>query len=217
MKKKLIFTSLIAGMMSLFALPAFADDYYSYDSTRSTDISYSAGFRLSFLLGFEPEVSVTFNNLEISAFAPLSESVTNNEFGWGIGGSIGVNSKPHGRGWQNGFGASYLFLSPSFFRTKFDTIIDVAYADAEEDTIIGETRSDDSTTDVSMHIASLYYRGGVKFNELWGLNFRIFMPVFALLSDGNETQHISILSGSGAALSFLCIPCSISLGVRFEF
>ena len=165
----------------------------------------SVGFRLS-VLGVEPAVSVIVHNVELEGFVPLISSSGWGEdeqtiFGTAFGGSIGYISNPFRRGWENGVGASYLYLSPSYCQA----------------TVFRESLKDTTVSENGGHVFSIYYRGTVKFNKTVGLSFKMNLPAVMYFPGNGNYSMYSIIDANRSWICWLIMPCSFAIGMRFEF
>ena len=122
-------------------------------------------------------------------------------FGAAFGGSAGYISNPFRRGWEDGVGVSYLYLTPSYcqatlFRGAFGQISDMENGG---------------------HIFSIYYRGTVKFSKVAGLSFKENLPVVMYFPGNKNYSLYSIIDASRLWICWAMLPCSFSAGMRFEF
>ncbi|MCR5385552.1 MAG: hypothetical protein K6E69_00365 [Treponema sp.] len=198
--KKIFISLLLIG--ALFA-PMFADsdDDVSERTTSAPEktIGFGPGLRIS-VLGLEPTFAVDIGNLELEAACALSSGVTGKQFGFAPSFSVAYNSNPFEKGMAATFGLEYMYLTPAYTAVLADMFDD-----------------DSNSSTPGIHALSLFYRGGFNFNHVFGLLWRIRMPLVIGGSQDGESFNMNITNLPGFFGCLLVGVCTISIGVKFEF
>ncbi len=189
--KKLILCILIcaAFIPSLFAK---ANDFD--DEPKSEKIfAVVPGVRLS-ILGLEPTIGFNIYNLDSELSAAISTGIAGEGFGIAPAISVGYCTNPFDQGIVATFGLEYLILTSSYINMLNNFSEDASYVNIP-----------------AIHALSLYYRGGFNFNNVFGLTWRVRLPLFM----GGGGEYFNITNYQGALLCTLIGICTISVGVKF--
>lgn len=190
--KKIIFSILFA----LIILPSvFAEtDDYDFEETSEKNFGISAGVRLS-TLGLEPVISLNLNHLEIDTACSVSTGFDGREFGFAPSLAVGYCSSPFTKGYSTTFGLEYYYLSPSYTH------------------LVNSFFNSSDAKDMSIHAASLFYKGAVHFNKNFGLMWRARLPLFI----AGDDQFYVITNLHGVLVCWLTGVATLSVGVNFSF
>ncbi|BDC94357.1 hypothetical protein [Treponema bryantii] len=189
MKKLLLCIILCAAFIpSLFAN---SDDF---DEPKSEKIfAVVPGVRIS-ILGLEPTIGFNIYNLDAELGVAISTGFTGEGFGVAPAISVGYCTNPFDKGPVATFGLEYLILTSSYVNLLNKVADEAAYMDIP-----------------AIHTLSLYYRGGFNFNNVFGLTWRVRLPLFM----GGGGEYFNITNYQGALICTLAGICTISVGVKF--
>lgn len=191
MKKIFICLALFA---SVFAV-GFSRDF-SYGNGENS-FALVPGLRLS-LLGLEPTFAVDFENLELEAACAVTTGVKGEGFGIAPSVSIAYCSNPFDSGSVLTFGLEYMMVSSSYMRA------------------FGAFSDSDTATGVPVfHAVSLFYKGGYKFTDVFGVLWRARIPLLIGGSDGNQSLYYNITNTQGAFMCLLAGVLTLGVGVQF--
>lgn len=196
--KKILFCLLIC---SVFAASAFArskdnDD----DSASEKKFGLGPGVRLS-VLGVEPTLSLDIFNLELEGACAFSTGPDGKQFGYAPSFSVAYNTNPFEKGGFSVFGAEYMYLTP-----MYTNMVSRAFdKDEDEDVFPG------------IHAVSVFYKGGYNFNSVFGLIWRLRLPVMITGKTEEESFNLNITNIPGFAGCFLIGVCTTSIGVKLTF
>ncbi len=198
MKKILLCLILCAVIMpSIFARTETDDDFES-----EKIFGITPGVRLS-VLGLEPTLAIDVYNFEIEGTCAFSSGLDGKQFGFAPSLSVAYNTNPYENGSFAVFGTEYMYLTPSYtnmLAKTFDKDKDV-----DEDLLPG------------IHSLSFFYKGGVNFNSVFGMLWRVRLPILISGSQDGESFNMNITNLPGFAGCFLIGVCTTSVGVKFTF
>ena len=196
MKKLILCLTLLVSV--LFA--GFANSYddldvpeYQKENQKETMFSYNPGLRFS-ILGLEPTFSFNFYNLETEVACAFTSGFDGKSFGFAPSFSIGYCTNPFERGGVTTFGAEYLLVTQAYikaFKSEMDAPV--------------------------VHAVSLFYKGGYKFTDAFGVNWRVRLPLFMGGSSGDYSEFYNITSTQGGLICVLAGALTIGAGVQFSF
>lgn len=159
------------------------------------------------IIGVEPSIALNIFNLEMEGGAAIQRQFGSDYFGFAPIFSVGYNSKPFTKGYQNFIGASYIYLTENWMKSTF----------------IGQIICDiqDKNTDVpdfswpEGHIFAINYRGAFQWASKCNLNFRVLLPLAMYYTDKENPTLITIADNIGGfGLSWLCAIASFSIGFK---
>ncbi len=181
-----------------FIAGAFAKSYDEMDSEKIFGIT--PGARIS-VLGLEPTVAVDFYNLEVEAACAFSSGFDGKQFGAAPSFSVAYITNPFEKGISAAFGAEYMFLTPSYTNMLTRTM-----------------DKDDDVEDIpGIHMISVFYKGAYNFNHVFGLLWRIRLPLMIGATQDGESLNVNVTNLPGFAGCFLVGICTTSIGVKFTF
>ena len=191
MKKFILcLTLLVSVLFSGFARSN--NDLDAHEDSKEEVFSFNPGIRFS-VLGFEPTFSLNVKNLEAEIGCALTTGYYGNDFGVAPNISIGYCTNPFDRGSFTTFGIEYLLVSDSYVKAL--------YSEFKVDKI---------------HAVSLYYKGGYKFTDAFGINWRLRLPLFMGGKSDDYSEFYNILSVHGGNYCVIAGLFTISAGVQFS-
>lgn len=196
MKKILLCLILCASLIpAVFARSGDSDD----DSDKIFGIT--PGVRLS-LLGVEPTLAFDITHLELEAACAFNTGFDGNQFGYAPSASVAYITNPFEKGGSTAFGLEYMYLSPSYTSL-----------------IIKASESNYNGVEIpGVHSLSLFYKGCYNFNSVFGLLWRLRLPVLITGKDTDgQTYNLNITNLPGFASCFLIGICTTTIGVKFTF
>ena len=201
--KKILF----AMILSLFILPAVFASPDEYEVTNRSDkiFGVAPGVRFS-VLGVEPTVALNIYNLELEGACAFSSGLDGKKFGVAPSFSVAYNTNPFEKGTSAVFGLEYMYLTPSYTNMLNKTV--------EKNNTI-----EDEEELPGVHSLSLFYKGTYNFNKVFGLLWRVKLPVMIMPAERVEgdIQNLNITNFPGFLGCTLIGFCLTSVGVRFVF
>lgn len=158
------------------------------------------GLRLS-VLGLEPTFAVNFYNLELEGACAFSTGLDGKQFGFAPSFSVAYNTNPFEKGGYAVFGGEYMYLTPAYTNMLTKTLDE----DKNEDVLPG------------IHTLSLFYKGGYNFTPVFGLMWRLRLPLMITGAKDGESFNLNVTNLPGFAGCFLIGVCTTSIGVKFTF
>ncbi len=195
---KRILICLLACVMIIPAVFADTDETRDYESEKIFGIT--PGVRLS-VLGLEPTIGVNIYNLELEGACAFSTGLDGKQFGCAPSFSVAYNTNPFEKGSYAVFGGEYMYLTPSYTNMLTKTFDE----DNDEDVLPG------------IHSISLFYKGGYNFTEVFGLIWRLRLPLMIAATKDDESFNLNVTNLPGFAGCFLIGICTTSIGVKFTF
>ena len=200
---------LLTLFLSLALLPAVfaATDEFEITDASDKTFGFAPGLRLS-ILGLEPTFAINMNNLEFEAACAFSSGLDGKQMGFAPSVSIAYNTNPFEKGNAAIFGLEYMFLTPSYTNLLNKSLEKESY------------NNDEIELDwPGIHSLSLFYKGTHNFNNVFGMLWRIKLPLLMLPAEkvDGEIQNLNITNWGGFFLCSLIGVCETSVGVRFVF
>ena len=158
------------------------------------------GVRLS-VIGLEPTFAVELFNLELEASCAINTGINGDQFGYAPSFTIAYNTNPFERGGFANFGAEYMYLTPAYTNMVVKTIDE----EVEEDLVPG------------IHSLSFIYKGGYKFNHVFGLLWRLRLPLLIAAENEEVKFNLNVTNLKGLTACILLGACTTSIGVQFTF
>ena len=193
MKKLLLCLILCAAFIpSVFA---YSDDIDTAEPESEKIFAIVPGLRIS-LLGLEPTIGVNFYNLDVELGVAVSTGLTG-EGGFGIAPAISVGycSNPFDKGAVATVGLEYLLLTSSYIN------------------LLNKVSDENTDTSIpAIHSLSVYYRGGYNFNKVFGVIWRVRLPLIV----GGGGEYFNITNTKGALVCCLAGICTMSIGIKFS-
>ena len=193
--KKILLCLLVC---TVIAASAFARSNDDDDSEKM--IGFGPGVRFS-VLGVEPTLSLDILNLELEGACAFSTGLDGKQFGYAPSFSVAYNTNPFEKGGFAVFGAEYMYLTPMYT----NMIVRTFDKDEDEDVMPG------------IHSISLFYKGGYNFNSVFGMIWRLRLPVMITGKSDEESFNLNITNLPGFAGCFLIGVCTTSIGVKLTF
>ena len=198
-------------LLSLSLLPALFASPREIEITDSSDkiFGIAPGLRLS-LLGLEPTVSVNAYNLELEAACAFSTGADGVTLGLAPSFSVAYNTNPFEKGTSAAFGLEYMYLTSSYTNLMSRAL--EKNDDSDEIYDIYENAP-------GVHSLSLFYKGTHNFNKVFGLLWRIKLPLLILPAEkvDGELKNLNITNFPGFFACTLLGICETSVGVKFMF
>ena len=163
------------------------------------------GIRFS-VLGVEPTVALNVFNLELESACAFSSGLDGKKFGAAPSFSVAYNTNPFEKGTSAVFGLEYMYLTPSY-TNMLNKTVDKNNTIDDEDELPG------------VHSLSLFYKGTYNFNKVFGLLWRVKLPVMIMPAErvDGDIQNLNITNLPGFLGCTLIGFCLTSVGVRFVF
>ncbi|MBQ9630789.1 MAG: hypothetical protein IJR49_04310 [Treponema sp.] len=216
MKKILLMIVLFFLSFAIFAEGENSKGSENQNAAKVKTLGGSVGLRIS-ILGLEPTASIIYKKLEIEAFCPIASngifegSFSDNTIGYMPGASFGYLSKGFERGWQNGVGGFWYWITPEYI----DTFLAYGGAYASSNSSSSGTYSSSSVEGPDIHAFGIYYKGGIRFKSGCNLYFRMLFPL--ALYAPSERQTITIINREALAAAALGWLLTQSIGFRYSF
>ena len=196
--KRFLLTLLICAVLIPSAF-AKAEDI---EVTASSDkvFGITPGVRLS-VIGLEPTIGVELFNLELEGCCALNTGLDGEQFGYAPSFTVAYNTNPFERGGFAVFGGEYMYLTPAYTNMIIKTIDE----EVEGDVLPG------------IHTVSFIYKGGYRFNHVFGLLWRFRLPLLIAGENEEVKFNLNVTNLPGVAGCFLLGVCTTSIGVQFTF
>ena len=199
--------SFLTVILSLFLLPAVFASPNEYEVTNDSNKIFgrAPGIRFS-VLGVEPTVALNVFNLELESACAFSSGLDGKKFGAAPSFSVAYNTNPFEKGTSAVFGLEYMYLTPSY-TNMLNKTVDKNNTIDDEDELPG------------VHSLSLFYKGTYNFNKVFGLLWRVKLPVMIMPAErvDGDIQNLNITNLPGFLGCTLIGFCLTSVGVRFVF
>ncbi len=196
---------LLTMILSLALLPALFASPDEYEVTNSSDkiVGVAPGVRFS-VLGVEPAIALNIYNLELEGACAISSGLDGKQFGVAPSFSVAYNTNPFEKGTSAVFGLEYMYLTPSYTNMLNKTV---------------EKNKNDEDVVPGIHSLSLFYKGTYNFNRVFGLLWRVKLPLMIMPAERVEgdIQNLNITNFPGFLACALIGFCETSVGVRFVF
>lgn len=195
----------LAMILSLVLMPAVFASPDEYEVTNNSDkiFGIAPGVRFS-VLGVEPTIALNLYNLELEGACAFSSGLDGKQFGAAPSFSVAYNTNPFERGTAAVFGLEYMYLTSSYTNMLNKTV---------------EKNKNDEDLVPGIHSLSLFYKGTYNFNKVFGLLWRVKLPVMIMPAErvDGEIQNLNITNFPGFLGCALIGFCLTSVGVRFVF
>ena len=195
----------LAMILSLVLMPAVFASPDEYEVTNNSDkiFGIAPGVRFS-VLGVEPTIALNLYNLELEGACAFSSGLDGKQFGAAPSFSVAYNTNPFERGTAAVFGLEYMYLTSSYTNMLNKTV---------------EKNKNDEDVVPGIHSLSLFYKGTYNFNKVFGLLWRVKLPVMIMPAErvDGEIQNLNITNFPGFLGCALIGFCLTSVGVRFVF
>ena len=195
----------LAMILSLVLMPAVFASPDEYEVTNNSDkiFGIAPGLRFS-VLGVEPTIALNLYNLELEGACAFSSGLDGKQFGAAPSFSVAYNTNPFERGTAAVFGLEYMYLTSSYTNMLNKTV---------------EKNKNDEDVVPGIHSLSLFYKGTYNFNKVFGLLWRVKLPVMIMPAErvDGEIQNLNITNFPGFLGCALIGFCLTSVGVRFVF
>ncbi len=195
----------LAMILSLVLMPAVFASPDEYEVTNNSDkiFGIAPGVRFS-VLGVEPTIALNLYNLELEGACAFSSGLDGKQFGAAPSFSVAYNTNPFERGTAAVFGLEYMYLTSSYTNMLNKTV---------------EKNKNDEDVVPGIHSLSLFYKGTYNFNKVFGLLWRVKLPVMIMPAErvDGEIQNLNITNFPGFLGCALIGFCLTSIGVRFVF
>ena len=192
-------------ILSLVLMPAVFASPDEYEVTNNSDkiFGIAPGLRFS-VLGVEPTIALNLYNLELEGACAFSSGLDGKQFGAAPSFSVAYNTNPFERGTAAVFGLEYMYLTSSYTNMLNKTV---------------EKNKNDEDVVPGIHSLSLFYKGTYNFNKVFGLLWRVKLPVMIMPAErvDGEIQNLNITNFPGFLGCALIGFCLTSVGVRFVF
>jgi len=198
MKKLLL--SLIFALALLPSAFALADEVEITGSSEKV-FGISPGVRFS-VLGLEPALALDIFNLEVEGACAFSSGLDGKQFGFAPSFSVAYNTNPFAKGTAAVFGLEYMYLTTSYTNMIVKTV---------------ERDSDAEEVLPGVHSLSIFYKGSYNFNRVFGLLWRVRLPLVIGAAKDGESFNFNITNLPGFLGCALMGFCTTSVGVRFVF
>ena len=199
--------SFLTVILSLFLLPAVFASPNEYEVTNDSNKIFGIvpGIRFS-VLGVEPTVALNVFNLELESACAFSSGLDGKKFGAAPSFSVAYNTNPFEKGTSAVIGLEYMYLTPSY-TNMLNKTVDKNNTIDDEDELPG------------VHSLSLFYKGTYNFNKVFGLLWRVKLPVMIMPAErvDGDIQNLNITNLPGFLGCTLIGFCLTSVGVRFVF
>ena len=199
--------SFLTVILSLFLLPAVFASPNEYEVTNDSNKIFGIvpGIRFS-VLGVEPTVALNVFNLELESACAFSSGLDGKKFGAAPSFSVAYNTNPFEKGTSAVIGLEYMYLTPSY-TNMLNKTVDKNNTIDDEDELPG------------VHSLSLFYKGTSNFNKVFGLLWRVKLPVMIMPAErvDGDIQNLNITNLPGFLGCTLIGFCLTSVGVRFVF
>lgn len=189
----MVFALCLAFVPSMFASVENVEVNYESDKV----FGISPGLRFS-VLGIEPTLAFDIYNFELETACAFSSGITGEQFGFAPSISFAYDTNPFERGGSASFGVEYMYLTPAYTNMIAKTI------DKDADNVLP-----------GIHAVSLFYRGTYNFNKIFGLLWRVRLPMVIAGSKDGESFNLNVTNLPGFGANFLIGVCTISVGVKF--
>ena len=197
---KKLFLCLIFTLAFLPAIFASSIDNYEVTDSSEKTFGISPGVRFS-VLGVEPTFALNIYNLEVETACAISSGLDGKQMGYAPSFSVAYNTNPFERGSAAVFGLEYMYLSPSY-----TNMLPKTFDDSIDEEVLP-----------AVHSVSLFYKGAYNFNRVFGLLWRIRLPVVIGANAEGEFYNFNISNLAGFTACALIGFCTTSVGVKFMF